>query len=51
MQTGNFPSPIFNEVIRQRGDNYQGYVVYECRVRADNPAQAYQDSLTYLREC
>ena len=34
-----------------RADNYQGYVVYGCRVRADNPAQAYQDSLTYLREC
>ncbi|ENL6904563.1 sugar phosphate isomerase/epimerase family protein [Enterobacter ludwigii] len=34
-----------------RADNYQGYVVYECRVRADDPAQAYQDSLTYLREC
>ncbi|MWT35318.1 sugar phosphate isomerase/epimerase, partial [Escherichia coli] len=28
-----------------------GYVVYECRVRADDPAQAYQDSLNYLREC
>lgn len=36
---------------RLRADNYQGYVVYECRVRADDPAQAYQDSLTYLREC
>jgi sugar phosphate isomerase/epimerase len=36
---------------RLRADDYQGYVVYECRVRADNPAQAYQDSLTYLREC
>jgi sugar phosphate isomerase/epimerase len=34
-----------------RADKYQGYVVYECRVRADDPAQAYQDSLTYLREC
>lgn len=34
-----------------RADNYQGYVVYECRVRADDPAQAYKDSLTYLREC
>ncbi|MDU1108627.1 MAG: sugar phosphate isomerase/epimerase, partial [Enterobacter sp.] len=29
----------------------QGYVVYECRVRAEDPAQAYQDSLIYLREC
>jgi sugar phosphate isomerase/epimerase len=36
---------------RLRADDYQGYVVYECRVRADNPAQAYLDSLTYLREC
>ncbi|MGO3910417.1 TIM barrel protein [Huaxiibacter chinensis] len=34
-----------------RQDRYQGYVVYECRVRADNPAQAYQDSLNFLREC
>ena len=34
-----------------RADNYQGYVVYECRVRADDPAQAYRDSLTYLRKC
>ena len=34
-----------------RADCYQGYVVYECRVRADDPAKAYQDSLTYLREC
>lgn len=34
-----------------RADNYQGYLVYECRVRAEDPAQAYRDSLTYLREC
>lgn len=34
-----------------RKDGYQGYVVYECRVRADDPARAYQDSLTWLREC
>lgn len=34
-----------------RADNYQGYVVYECRVRAEDPAQAYRDSLIYLREC
>jgi len=34
-----------------RADNYQGFVVYECRVRAENPAQAYQDSLNYLRDC
>jgi sugar phosphate isomerase/epimerase len=32
-----------------KDDGYDGYIVYECRVRADNPAQAYQDSLTYLR--
>ncbi|TLL85890.1 TIM barrel protein, partial [Staphylococcus aureus] len=24
-------------------DNYQGYVVYEGRIRAENPAQAYRD--------
>jgi sugar phosphate isomerase/epimerase len=32
-----------------KDDGYDGYIVYECRVRADHPAQAYQDSLTYLR--
>ncbi|KNC87910.1 sugar phosphate isomerase/epimerase family protein [Trabulsiella odontotermitis] len=41
-------SALFDQL---RADHYQGYVVYECRVRADNPAQAYQDSLTFLREC
>ncbi len=41
-------SALFDQL---RADNYQGYVVYECRVRADDPAQAYRDSLTYLREC
>jgi sugar phosphate isomerase/epimerase len=34
-----------------RADNYSGFVVYECRVRAADPAKAYQDSLVYLREC
>lgn len=34
-----------------RADNYQGYVVYECRVRAEDPAQAYRQSLNYLRDC
>ena len=34
-----------------RADGYQGYVVYECRVRADNLAEAYQASLNFLREC
>ena len=28
-----------------RADNYQGYVVYEGRIRAEDPAQAYRDSL------
>ncbi len=32
-----------------KDDGYDGYIVYECRVRAEDPAQAYQDSLTYLR--
>lgn len=32
-------------------DNYQGYVVYEGRIRAENPAQAYRDSLAWLRTC
>ncbi|MBU9857718.1 sugar phosphate isomerase/epimerase family protein [Rahnella bonaserana] len=40
----------FGRVFQQlKDDGYDGYIVYECRVRADNPAQAYQDSLTYLR--
>lgn len=34
-----------------RADNYQGYVVYEGRIRAENPAQAYRDSLAWLRTC
>ncbi|EET5873511.1 sugar phosphate isomerase/epimerase [Escherichia coli] len=34
-----------------RADNYQGYVVYEGRIRAEDPAQAYRDSLTWLRTC
>ncbi|MCP6105809.1 sugar phosphate isomerase/epimerase, partial [Klebsiella pneumoniae] len=32
-------------------DNYQGYVVYEGRIRAEDPAQAYRDSLAWLRTC
>lgn len=32
-----------------RADNYQGYVVYEGRIRAEDPAQAYRDSLARLR--
>ncbi|KAE9725604.1 hypothetical protein GP710_10935 [Escherichia coli] len=35
----------------KHGTEVVDYVVYECRVRADDPAQAYKDSLTYLREC
>lgn len=34
-----------------RADNYQGYVVYEGRIRAEDPAQAYRDSLAWLRTC
>ena len=34
-----------------RQDGYSGYVVYECRIRADDPAQAYRQSLAYLRDC
>lgn len=34
-----------------RADNYQGYVVYEGRIRAEAPAQAYRDSLAWLRTC
>ncbi len=34
-----------------RQDNYQGYVVYEGRVRADNLPEAYRQSLAWLRTC
>ncbi|MEH0688639.1 sugar phosphate isomerase/epimerase [Vibrio cholerae] len=32
-----------------RKDDYEGYIVYEGRVRAGDPSQAYQESLNYLR--
>ena len=32
-------------------DNYQGYVVYEGRVRAENLPEAYRQSLAWLRTC
>ncbi|EJC1152125.1 sugar phosphate isomerase/epimerase [Cronobacter sakazakii] len=34
-----------------RTDGYDGYIVYECRIRADDPAQAYRQSLDFLRQC
>ncbi|WP_288888572.1 sugar phosphate isomerase/epimerase family protein [uncultured Citrobacter sp.] len=34
-----------------RADQYQGYVVYEGRVRADNLPEAYRQSLAWLRTC
>ncbi|HBI11620.1 MAG TPA: hypothetical protein DDY57_16080 [Franconibacter pulveris] len=34
-----------------RADGYDGYVVYECRIRAQDPAAAYQQSLNFLRQC
>lgn len=34
-----------------RADNYQGYVVYEGRIRAEDFVQAYRDSLVWLRIC
>ncbi|ELY2808597.1 sugar phosphate isomerase/epimerase [Cronobacter sakazakii] len=34
-----------------RVDGYDGYIVYECRIRADDPAQAYRQSLDFLRQC
>ncbi|WP_105625246.1 sugar phosphate isomerase/epimerase family protein [Cronobacter sakazakii] len=34
-----------------RADGYDGYIVYECRIRADDPAQAYRQSLDFLRQC
>ncbi|ELY4512080.1 sugar phosphate isomerase/epimerase [Cronobacter dublinensis] len=38
----------FNQL---RADGYDGYIVYECRIRADDPAQAYRQSLDFLRQC
>ncbi|MNY69784.1 hydroxypyruvate isomerase [compost metagenome] len=32
-----------------RADGYDGYVVYEGRIRAEDPAAAYKASLDYLR--
>lgn len=34
-----------------RANDYDGWVVYECRVRADDPAAAYRQSLAFLRLC
>ncbi|ENG2549606.1 TPA: sugar phosphate isomerase/epimerase [Citrobacter farmeri] len=34
-----------------RDDRYQGYVVYEGRVRAENLPEAYRQSLVWLRTC
>lgn len=34
-----------------RANDYDGWVVYECRVRADDPVAAYRQSLTFLRQC
>jgi sugar phosphate isomerase/epimerase len=34
-----------------RADGYDGYIVYEGRIRAEDPAKAYQQSLHYLRSC
>lgn len=36
---------------RLRADGYDGYIVYECRIRADDPALAYRQSLDFLRQC
>lgn len=34
-----------------RTDGYDGYIVYEGRIRAEDPAAAYQQSLQFLRTC
>lgn len=34
-----------------RADGYDGYIVYEGRIRADDPAAAYRQSLQFLRSC
>ena len=42
----------FHRLFEQlREDNYQGYVVYEGRVRAENLPEAYRQSLAWLRTC
>ena len=41
-------SMLFDQL---REDNYQGYVVYEGRVRAENLPEAYRQSLAWLRTC
>lgn len=42
----------FRELFDQlRDDRYQGYVVYEGRVRAENLPEAYRQSLARLRTC
>lgn len=32
-------------------DNYKGWIVYECRVRAEDPEKAYRESLKYIHKC
>lgn len=51
--TSRAAAPLdFHALFEQlRADNYQGYVVYEGRIRAEDPARAYRDSLTSLRTC
>lgn len=47
--TGTLNFSALFEQLRQ--DNYQGYVVYEGRVRAENLSEAYRESLAWLRTC
>ncbi|EDS6424643.1 sugar phosphate isomerase/epimerase [Salmonella enterica subsp. enterica] len=47
--TGTLNFSALFEQLRQ--DNYQGYVVYEGRVRAENLPEAYRKSLAWLRAC
>lgn len=34
-----------------KGNGYEGAVIIECRIRANDPSQAYEQSVTYLRDC
>ncbi|MCZ1329055.1 sugar phosphate isomerase/epimerase, partial [Enterococcus faecium] len=32
-------------------NEYEGYMVYECRLRGENEVKIYQESLQYLKNC
>lgn len=32
-------------------NGYNGFLTFECRVRSENPEQAYKDALAHLKSC